>query len=209
MTAYPAVLLRTEYVLGGVQPASFGIWFSTTNEKTSADLQTWLNGPNLTNWNTNVSAAARAGIVNPDKVDGFTAYGYDLAGELTAQAHYTFTTGNTGTGIAGGYPQVSVVVTLETAGFGRSQRGRLYFPWTASSEDLRPADDAIDDLAAGMGTYLSTAITQGFVPIVNSRSRADGYAVTRVKIDNVADTQRRRRDQFAPTHIASAAVTGD
>ena len=111
--------------------------------------------------------------------------------------------------------QVAIVLTLRTDQSGRSARGRVYFPMGTGS------------FAVGTGT-LSTSLaatTTGFAAFltaVNGASMGSNSVacsvqsnvggtptflpIRRVTSDNVADTQRRRRDKIVGTVVNSATV---
>lgn len=205
---WPAALLRHEFTLtGDVQPASFGLWFSLPQTPQPGDMQTWVDGSALTNFTTNLMPALKNCLGSIDHISGLTAYGYDQSGNLVDQGvHSLNEAGSTATR---GFPQVAMVATLRTNSYGRSFRGRIYIPFTVGSSDGRLPTTNVNAVGDGLGTYLSTFLVDGRIPIVNSRTRDLGTVIVSVTVDNVADTQRRRRDQVSATVTRTAPVSGD
>lgn len=208
MPRAPMALLRHDFTLaGGTQTASFGLWFTWGTVPATGDMQAWVDGPVRDNWNANMNAAVLGIITSQDTFAGWTAYGYDASGVLVDEGQHPVSL--PGSGTPGGYPQIAMVATLRTPGYGRAFRGRIYLPYTRAGDTERLRNADVDAITTGLGTYLSTFLLAGRPPVVWSRSRADAYSVIRVTVDNVADTQRRRRDKVASTHESSAAVTPD
>lgn len=106
-------------------------------------------------------------------------------------------------------PQCAVVATLLTGAAGRRNRGRVYWPIAGSSSRLLTSGqnatianetrDIIDSLRTTCSAVWGTAAG----PVVGN----NGLLVTRVRVDNVIDTQRRRRDKINPTSTAVADPT--
>lgn len=115
----------------------------------------------------------------------------------------TLATPVTGTGAASMPGQCAVVSTILTNIPGRSGRGRLYWPYIAlgMTDELRiPLTDA-QTIASNVGAWLHdvAAAWPGSEPVVASvvsRVKSAAYPATIVRVGDVVDTQRRRRDQL-------------
>lgn len=120
-----------------------------------------------------------------------------------------------GTGSRSMPAQSALVVTLLTDVAGRHGRGRSYLPLgigTFTSGTL-VLTNAYGPLATGFAAFLTavngTSMGSNSVAVVirtNSPSFPFGIAVKRLKIDNVPDTQRRRRDKVASTVTVTGTV---
>lgn len=103
--------------------------------------------------------------------------------------------------------QVAIVHSLLTARAGRSNRGRCYWPWLASTGSLTSTN--VTNLATEMAAFITAmnthATTDFGVAIAASVGRG-GTSITKVRVDDVCDTQRRRRDKQFAVNIATATV---
>lgn len=127
----------------------------------------------------------------------------ELSGALNVQFEAVRGAPVPGTGTTVHPMQTSAVVSLRTAGFGASSRGRLYWPTTSMTinpVNLRFAVSQRDSFLLGIKTYLTaikTAINGtliGYDLVVWSRKNAADSTVTKIMVGDVPDTQRRRRD---------------
>lgn len=139
------------------------------------------------------------------KVD---VYGYGPTGPAVAQGSATF--GLSGSGTPRLPFQDAICVTLQTGFAGARRRGRFYLPahgctvgsdgkWSQSAGFATAVADMLELMSDIDGT--STAI-----PVVYSPTGNFVTAVTAVKVGNVLDTQRRRRDALTES-FQTAAVT--
>lgn len=120
-----------------------------------------------------------------------------------------------GTGARSFPAQTALVVTLLTAASGRSARGRSYLPlgigsFTTGTSNLSASFAA---LATGFAAFIAAVNgssmggnTVSCVIRSNTGHFGGPLPITRVKIDNVADTQRRRRDKITATSVYAATV---
>jgi hypothetical protein len=113
----------------------------------------------------------------------------------------------TGSGVEQMPTQVALVVTLLTGFAGRANRGRVYLPFQSSGPyleegDLAPLATDAATFIAGCRVDFGTANGAPGGPVVGNV----GHPMTSVRIDNVPDTQRRRRDKVTATAVASAVV---
>lgn len=126
------------------------------------------------------------------------------------------TTGNTGAGNVTLTPQSAVVVSLITGNPTRHGRGRLYWPavgYPLATDTGRLATGKATAIAGGMKTYLrgvQDALKSGLeagpgsalvVELqVVSKTTSQAYRVNTLRVGDVVDTQRRRRDRMPETY---------
>ena len=126
-----------------------------------------------------------------------------LDGTLESQAETIRSSGIQGTGNAIHPPQTAIVVSLRTPGIGASARGRLYWPMTgqvldATNGRLSSANQLT--ILAGLKQYLLGLETAVKITLPNanltvwSRTTNNFHDVNALRLGNVVDTQRRRRD---------------
>lgn len=102
-------------------------------------------------------------------------------------------------------PQNAICVSMLTGLAGARNRGRFYLPPPVSSAVTttgRLGTTQQTALVDGLGVAFSGLATAGFTPIV--RSSVGGGAetvVTSVRVGNVIDTQRRRRNAIAEVYV--------
>lgn len=111
-------------------------------------------------------------------------------------------------------PQVAVVISLRTATAGPSGRGRLYWPGMGVGTDVngRMTSANQQSLLSDFKTYaaaisgaLNTAVgALGMDMCIRSRKTKTSPHVSSIKIGNVLDTQRRRRDKLPETYVSVA-----
>jgi len=116
-----------------------------------------------------------------------------------------------GTGTSFHPIQTAVVTSLITAHAGASGRGRLYWPAVGLAIDsttLRFTSGIVSSVLTDMETYLSaieTAVQTTAGPTelcVWSRKTQGCFGVVRLRIGNVPDVQRRRRDALVETYAS-------
>ena len=106
--------------------------------------------------------------------------------------------------------QCATVVSLRTGVSGRANRGRSYLPGVGPGS--LTTSGTIDGgtaaaIALGIADFFTDMGTDGHNPVVYSRSQRAAIAVTSVVVDEVVDTQRRRRDKLIGTAHTSAVPT--
>lgn len=136
------------------------------------------------------------------------------SGTLIAQGEFVKSTATAGSGPQNHPYQTSAVFSLRTDTPGASGRGRMYWPATGvsiNSADLRIAGATNSSAVSAMKTFLSgaesaieTQLGSAATLIVWSRKNLTGYPVRSLQMGNVADVQRRRRDQLAESYAAVA-----
>lgn len=107
--------------------------------------------------------------------------------------------------------QNSVVASHRTSQIGRRGRGRMFLPPTGPSSVsyARLTDTARDAIAAGHAAFLEAisdigGVSQTLRPIVTGAPWTQYAVVGTVVVDDVMDTQRRRRNKLTPD---AASVT--
>lgn len=131
---------------------------------------------------------------------------YGSTGSHDASLDATPTSGSASGSAAGNHPpQTAVVASLRSALPGPKGRGRMYLPLLSgtvnTSTGAFPSADATS-IATATKNYLAavSALTSWgggtWFPVVASRTGTPStHAVTAVKVGNVFDTQRRRRNK--------------
>jgi len=132
-----------------------------------------------------------------------------LDGELVNLAEGLRDSPQAGTGSTPHPYQTSVVTSLRTSTSGPRGRGRLYWPATGITIDggnLRINPTALSTAIGGGRNYLTTMetaidgiITASTKLAVWSRTTPALHQVSSLQMGDVADVQRRRRDQLAET----------
>jgi hypothetical protein len=127
---------------------------------------------------------------------------------------------STGASVAGSTtrtfpPQCAIVATMRTAQSGRNARGRAYLPmgngsFAVSSGTLSTSLAATATGLAAWLTAVNGIAMGGNIVVASVQSNVGGSPtlrpITRVTIDNVVDTQRRRRDKIVATVTAAGTV---
>lgn len=181
--------------------------FGTGPVKDFADLDAWAT-----------AIAAMSGTAYPSLMQAMSTSGtiqsirvaYIDSSGVTAQLAEAPTTSWVGTS-AGKTPfQAAIVLSLMTGRPGRSFRGRMYWPaWGLQVQTdltiVAATVAAIAANAAAMITDIGTAAGADFAmqPVVNSKVLGTTNPVTSVRVGNILDTQRRRRNQAVETYQAS------
>ena len=135
-----------------------------------------------------------------------------LTGALITQLEQDRAIIAAGTGTATHPLQTAMVFSLVTNAVGANFRGRLYWPCTGgaiSAGTHRFSITNVTNLLANMRTYLSaieaaikvTSTTAELV--VWSRTLGSDAVVNKIRMGNVPDTQRRRRDKLVETYTST------
>lgn len=162
--------------------------------------------PFFTTWwsSTGINTLRSAGVT----LNSLSTYRY-LAGQTKANgvAHSTIALAANAQSQA--MPnQAALVCSLRTISPARNARGRFYIPCTAGGNLVG------NNLAAATTNAVATAcaallqsINGGPAPSTDSVvAGTSGSRVTRVIVDSVVDTQRRRRNKTLPTTVGVAGV---
>lgn len=107
-------------------------------------------------------------------------------------------------------PQCAIVISLLTGSVGASYRGRVYWPAVGAALDgslrlntpTEPSDVATE-FATKLFDWGNLAPVGGTArPVVFSRTQDVVTPVTSIRVGNVCDTQRRRRDGMTEAYVA-------
>jgi hypothetical protein len=122
-------------------------------------------------------------------------------GALVDQIPETGLSTQTGTQTTGSPNGTSCVITLLTAGFGRSSRGRVYIPYTSSIGVtlgvLPNVSQANLDNFKNFLDFIGGAPPFSMVPVVVSRATTTTHDITKVRADSHPDSQRGRERAIA------------
>lgn len=124
-------------------------------------------------------------------------------GTLVEAAEYALPTPASGSAGAINPLQTSVVASLVTGRPGRSYAGRIYWPGLGAgvtTDTVRLPTSTVTGVATDTATWLEEVanaanLETGFAPVVVSTKMGIQTPITQVRVGNVADTQRRRRDK--------------
>lgn len=134
----------------------------------------------------------------------------DTNDQLIALSEFTFPNNQPGTGTPKMSAQAAVVVSTLTNTPGARGRGRLYWPAVGAGIDssLRLTSPTTTNVATAMKSYidaiesaLGTAFDGAtFNLAVRSKTAATTPKVARLRVGNVIDNQRRRRDSLVESY---------
>jgi len=109
-----------------------------------------------------------------------------------------------GTTTSGSTPNQCAICVSKVTGFaGSRNRGRMYMPPPAKAATLdngRLSSAARTALAAGLTAWKNSLIGDGFTPVLVSRSDNANIVITTLRIGDVVDTQRSRRNSLAEAY---------
>jgi len=148
-----------------------------------------------------------------DGWDRVRVYKYASGSNLATSSAIASISNGTGTGGRAGPFQQALVVTLQTAGAGRSRRGRMYMPYAggattsgfAVSTTVDKACTAIGDL---FGYIKNNPVAGLGVPVVWSATHDYSSPVTALRCDSKIDIQRRRAVKIAADYSKSYTGLG-
>lgn len=201
---------------GGVERWSVGFAAQQADGETSFDagqMSAWADDALAlfipgTGW----SGGLRAMIGSTGEVSRVRIYAYDAPGQPATRVGESTGPGIAGSGTVTVPFQCTLCYTLLTGLPGRSYRGRLYWPFVTATMTSAGKIGGAVSLAnrAGDVSGMLDAITsaaEGISPVraaVVSTVQQDVTTVTAVRVGDVMDTQRRRRDALVETTAVSA-----
>lgn len=141
-------------------------------------------------------------------------YGYEAGSSKAISQAQLAITPITGDGSGGLPPQLSVVAGLYGGAPGRKNKGRIYLPLTDSTavSGGHLVDGQTNNTSVTIAALLNDLGDQplaGSNPtpsIVGSSATAVPVSIGSVVVDNVVDTQRRRRDKMPSTKVTVTPV---
>lgn len=166
-------------------------------------------------WNTFVTG--NYGVGSGTTLETVTARSLDAAGVTTDVRVGTPSTIVSGVGGNALPPQCAVVVTLQTSVPGRSNTGRIYLPITALAVPVTGRLAAGDAAAILAGTVTLVNSLQSAIRArsgdaqegiaVQSFTKASAVRVRRLRVGDVVDTQRRRRNSMVENYAVGNLAT--
>lgn len=188
--------------------------FSSADQTDVAALAESIYQAFLTNvWNESASFQQKSFISTTGSVDGCSVYYYGAGGNQATVVGESSGASSAGTRATAYWPgQCALVCSLLSGLSGRSNRGRLYMPRSGGVMDntLRDGASDVDNLARQVALWISAVDALSFgtgLAAVITSPRDNAPTVTQVVVDNVVDTQRRRRDKTLSTHQGVGTVT--
>jgi hypothetical protein len=137
-------------------------------------------------------------------------YGYD-SGVLTGEGTASITAvAGTASQTSPGY--TAACVTLQTANFGRSHRGRVYLPYTSGTPtnlQLSLSQAYVDNLRNFLQntTWAGTNGSVILEPLVVSRTHGTTDQIKKIRMDSKPDTQRGRISKLVPAQTLTSVVS--
>lgn len=192
----------------GGEEFAFGYWFEPIASPANAVAFQTLFGEIIDASLTALTGLANTCFSNDTRIT--QADGYWYAGgstKATYQAQETLLLA--GTGSPSLPNQCSAVITLLTGLPGRSQRGRMYIPLTATTGDTTRGFQMSATRTQGVSqqgaALLEACNANGATAVVMSPTKGATVLVTQVRADSKIDTQRRRTEQVT---AVTSTVTG-
>lgn len=191
------VKVTFQFTLYAVQSASVSFWLKFPSPAVSGGMAALATGSGDSNYTTNLRSWLLGQMNTGQKLVGITYRAYQPDSQtLFDQATKTYS--DAGTLSTWMPPQVAMVASLRTAGFGRAYRGRVYFPTAVQGNATTGRASAAQTAAAATAVraYLAQWVAGSVTPVLISLSRGVATPLTYVEVDAVMDTQRRRRDKM-------------
>lgn len=208
------VRLITRGTIDGVQGFSFGMDFKVlgVGPVAPADLSTWVSATAtpFATWFNATTGGLKLLISPASSISRRDAYFHPSDTGPAAFAASDTSGGGAGTASLIHPPQTAIVVSLLTGFTGRRNRGRFYLPGLAVPTDTttgRIASTQVDAISLDAGNFINSV--NGITLAANAVGCAvmpTGDIVTQILVDNVFDTQRRRRNKIGPTHTAVTVI---
>lgn len=201
-----AINLVHEGTLPGGEQWSFGLWLAGDGELVTQAQLNQLVADAETASNALVTAIAPL-LSSGAPITRLVAYSYPVPNgpaALRAEAPYS----GPSSAVTPNMPnQVSLVATLKSDVPTRTATGRIYLPALAASVvNGVLSSPTAQSIATGVANYL-TALNASTATDDVVVAGSTAAAVVRVEVDNVLDTQRRRRDSVRRTALGAAAVS--
>lgn len=203
--------MRLDGLLGGNQTWSVNPKFTypPTSVPTQASMDAW--AATLTSAGFGPLIPIADIVSSAVAVTGVTCSYINELGQSVVISKAVLAAAQFGTGAPNMPPQCSVVTTLQTNIPTRRGRGRLYWPALAAEIDsstLRISTGAAQGIAGSVGAWLQD-VADAFgtatpiQPAVVSEVGAMATPIVSVRVGDVIDTQRRRRDQLLENYAVA------
>jgi hypothetical protein len=210
--SYVRLIVRGTY--DGVQGFSFGMDFKVlgVGPVAPADLSAWVTatGTPFATWFNAATGGLKLLISPQGSISRRDAYFHPSDTGPAAFAASDSSGGGAGTASGIHPPQTAIVCSLQTGFTGRKNRGRFYLPGIAVPTDLtsgRIATTQVTAISLDAATFITNVNSIALAAnAVGCAVMPTGDIVTRVVVDNVFDTQRRRRNKIGPTFTAVTLV---
>lgn len=189
--------ITLQFLQYAVQTASCSFWVKFPTPSAVGGMAALASGAGDSIYTANLQTWLKSAMSTGQSLVGITYRAYQPdTGTLFDQATKVYA--DAGTISVAQAPQVALVASLRTAGFGRAFRGRMYFPCSNPPNAVtgRIGGSTAGAAAVAVKNYLSAWKAGGSIPVLISRSRGTSTNLTYVEVDSVLDTQRRRRDQI-------------
>lgn len=196
-------------VMPGGEEFAFGYWVSYSGGGVSASEFQGVFGDLIDAQATALSGIANTCFSNDTRLTGADGYLYTGGSTKAAyQAHEDLNIAGTG---APSLPnQCAAVVTLLTGLPGRSQRGRMYLPLTATTGDTSRSFQMSNTRTQGVsqqaGALLNAGLVHGMTPAVVSPTKSAMVLIRTVRADSKIDTQRRRAEQVSAVSSITTVI---
>ena len=114
------------------------------------------------------------------------------------------TAADAGSTTVGSLPNQCAVVVSKVTGFaGSRNRGRMFLPPVANDKltaSGRLGSTTLTSLSNGITAWNNSLIGDGFTPVLVSPSQSANLVITTLRIGDVVDTMRSRRNALAETY---------
>lgn len=178
----------------------------------AADLETWMTGILALNSDLVLPGAVRTALSALGYLESIRVEYFDGTGGLTIAAERALASHASGTGSSNCPSTTAIVASLMTARVGRSYRGRMFWPalnvqWADPAHRIAPtqsqaiADDTSEWLLDVADAYPGAPEMR---PIVYSSTRGVATEVTAVRVGNIPDNLRNRKDALDESYLSAA-----
>jgi hypothetical protein len=154
------------------------------------------------------SVAIKAAMPNGTSLDSSRAQSFDDAGVVTGTGEAQLSTPEYGDSVNSLPPQCAVVVSLRTPIPGARGRGRMYFPAPGADQvgiAGRLLTATRDAIGLRMALFFNAFNADPAMPTVAVASSVGEFvtSVDEIRVGDVIDTQRRRRDALPEAYVVN------
>lgn len=195
---------------GEVFSTGFAVYCPPPNDLTQDDMNAWAEAIyDYIALEPSEVQQFMAQLSSGGQIDRIRIYRYAAPGQPATALAVSTGVPLVGAGVPSQPLQCATVWSLLTGIPGRSYRGRMYWPkWTGTVNAQFRNSSVNDSMAQNAALFINTiagASVAGatFVPAVASVTLGEVTPVTSLRIGNVIDTQRRRRDNNPETYYSA------